>query len=102
MLSAASLLCLRKNTHVNLEYSSTMTNVYRFPVKDGILTGPKRSMCNRSRQDSTVEHDLDLKEALCCFPFSQALHSLSFSNFMLGSPDTKSFLHSLLKSLKFM
>src|SRR5581483_5436962 len=70
--SGASLLDRRKNTHVYLEYSSTMTRVYFFPAMDWTLTGPKRSMWRRCRGELMEEICLDLKLALVCFPFSHA------------------------------
>src|ERR671932_328624 len=70
--AAASLLALRKKTHVYLEYSSTITIVYLLPAILGVLTGPNKSICNKSRGDSMVANILDLKVVLCCFPFSQA------------------------------
>src|ERR671933_486697 len=99
---AASLLALRKKTHVYLEYSSTITRVYLLPAILGVLTGPNKSMCNKSRGDSIVAKSLDLNVALCCFPFSQARHNLSFSYLIIGRPDTSSFFESLLISLKFI
>src|ERR687885_320484 len=99
---AASLLALRKKTQVYLEYSSTITRVYLLPVKLGVLTGPNKSICSRSRGDSMVANFLDLKVALCCFPFSQASHNLFFSYLIIGRPDTNSFFESLSMSLKFI
>src|SRR5581483_10292343 len=67
--SGASLFDHRKNNHVYLEYSSTITRVYFFPPMDWTLTGPKKSMWRRCRGEVIEEICLDLKPALVCFSF---------------------------------
>ena len=47
-VAKASLLSLRKNTHVYLVKSSTITNPYLFPPMLVYVVGSNKSMCNNS------------------------------------------------------
>lgn len=46
--SKDSSLCFKKNSHVNLEKSSKITNPYLVPLRLVVLTGPNKSMWRSS------------------------------------------------------
>lgn len=99
--AATSLFLLRKITYVYLKYSSTITRVYLLPPILCTCAGPKRSMCSRWKQEVIENVSLVLKDALWCFPFSQAEHGLSFEKVKEGIPWKRFFWVSELIVLKF-
>ena len=94
-VAKASLLSLRKNTHIYLVKSSIITNPYLFPPMLVYVVGPNKFMCNYSNA-LYVPMILFFEWVLpTCFLGWHALQSLSFSNVTSFKPLTRSCLTNL-------